>query len=362
MKTRCLHKKLMVIMLFVLAAVGFSSTAYGKIAGYNVLLVHGFHSDDLIFDPSDEEILARRSTGDFWQSHAEGYLNWSGAKRVEGGISQQVFEQAKEYSQQGLCEGGCVLVTHSTGDLVARHFLANQEVWFENAGLEPLNIVATIDLAGAGGGTDLADIAVGAANSESIPLAMKLAAGAVIGLDLDVTDYDELGVVLDLTYSGSRNLSMEPNDIPRLRFSAKGGSGIFAATKPFISGADDGVIPASSSCGASSPQGIYSCSSCIDYDGKRTSVRGPSGLLYNHFPVLMSDNYAHMDIFEDEHNGPVTFVYNDFKAGLDVDFETYTKTVTRKWWQFWIEAGTWQYVTDSNTKSMSGLIYDTFNE
>ncbi len=48
-------------------------------------------------------------------------------------------------------------------------------------------------------------------------------------------------------------------------------------------------------------------------------------------------------------------------AGLGVDFQTFTQTVTRNWWEFWKETGTWQYVANSDTKSLSSLIYDTFN-
>jgi hypothetical protein len=51
--------------------------------------------------------------------------------------------------------------------------------------LKPLNIIATIDYAGAGGGTDLADVAVAAANSEYVPAPMKWAAGMMLGADLE---------------------------------------------------------------------------------------------------------------------------------------------------------------------------------
>ena len=57
--------------------------------------------------------------------------------------------------------------------------------------------------------------------------------------------------------------------------------------------------------------------------------------------------------------GRVTYVLNNFNAGLTVDFRTETKRVP--WWQFWRETGTFKYVKDSDRKSMSALIYDTFN-
>lgn len=340
--------------------VGMTDSASAQLAGHNVLLVHGFISDDLIQPPSKEEVLARRKVSEFWQARAEGYLNWSGADRLEGGIAQIVFEQAKQYAAAGLCNNGCVLVTHSTGDLVSRYFLAHQAAWLSAAGYPPLNIVATIDFAGAGGGTDLADVAVAAANSEYVPLPMKLAAGAVLGRDLDITDYDELGVVIDLKTSVARNHASWPNSIPRLRFSVNGGDPAFP-TKPVIRGADDTVVPAHSSCGASAPDAIESCSSNIAYDGKRTWQFGPRGLWHNHFPVLMSDSYDHFNLTKDAHQGRSTYVLNNFSSGLNVDFATTTKTVTRRWWEVWKDAGTWQYVAGSENTSMSRLIYQTLN-
>lgn len=363
-------KNSLLTALLVLAAASLlaPATALAKLAGHNVILVHGFVSSDLIRPPTDAELLARRVVSDYWQARAEGNLNWSGAERLEGGIARMVFAQAKVYAEQGLCNNGCVLVTHSTGDLVARYFLQNQAHWLRNAGLQPLNIVATLDYAGAGGGTDLADVAVAAANSEYVPEPMKWAAGVVIGLDLDVTDYDELGVVIDLQTSVARTHAMAPNSIPRLRFSVSGGDllepgmgQVRTVTKTMIRGADDTVVPAHSSCGASAPDAIESCSGKVSYEGKRTSVWGPRGLLYNHFPLLMAPGYDHFTLVKDEPHGLVTYVLNDFAAGLRVDFQTYTRTVTRNWWEIWKEIGTWQYVRDSNIKSMTSLIYETIN-
>lgn len=360
--------RLAAILSLVAAAALAPVSAFAKLAGYNVILVHGFVITDLVQPPTEADLLARRVVSTYWQERAEGYLNWSGAERLEGNIARMVFQQAKTYAQQGLCNNGCVLVTHSTGDLVARYFLQNQANWMRNAGLQPLNIIATLDYAGAGGGTDLADVAVAAANSEYVPDPMKWAAGMVLGLDLDVTDYDELGVVIDLQTSVARSHAMAPNGIPRLRFSASGGDlneigmgQVRTVTKTMLRGADDTVVPAHSSCGASAPDAIESCSSSVGYDGKREWEYGPRGLLNNHYPLLMAAEYDHFNIVKDEYHGLVTYVLNNFTAGLRVDFQTYTKTVTRNWWEIWKETGTWQYVKDSNAKSLTRLIYETFN-
>jgi len=132
----------MAAAISVAATAGFISTANAQIAGHNVLLVHGFRFGDLASKPSDAEVYNRDLISDFWLDRAEGKLNWSSAERVEGKISEQIFEQAKAYSAQGLCDNGCVVVLHSTGELVMRHFMANQESWMTSAGYEPLDIVA----------------------------------------------------------------------------------------------------------------------------------------------------------------------------------------------------------------------------
>ena len=61
------------------------------IAGHNVFLVHGFIITDLAKPPTTAEVLSRRKMSTYWQDRAEGYLNWSGAERIEGGIARMVF-------------------------------------------------------------------------------------------------------------------------------------------------------------------------------------------------------------------------------------------------------------------------------
>ena len=160
-KLNQIKKTALALSISVAAGAMLSTAASAQIAGHNVLLVHGFQFGDLSSKPSDAEVYSRDLISDFWLDRAEGKLNWSSAERVEGKISEQILEQAINYSEQGTCSNGCVVVIHSTGDQVMRHFLANQEAWMTSAGYDPLDIVATIDFGGAGGGTDFADLAVG---------------------------------------------------------------------------------------------------------------------------------------------------------------------------------------------------------
>lgn len=362
--------KLSVSLLSLLACLLMPSFSSAQLAGHNVILVHGLHIDDVMTRPSREEILARRSVSQYWRDRAEGYLNWGGQHRLKEGIAELVFEQAKELSANGVCTRGntCVLVTHSTGDLVSRYFIAHQEAWLSAAGYEPLNIIATIDYAGAGGGTELANVAVGFVGGTSTALEWVTAINLIWGINLSDLALDELGVIRDLTTWKARSHADWPEDVPRLRMSADGGSvldipmgPVYAVTHTIMPGADDTVVPAHSSCGASSAWPIESCSSSVAYDGKREWEFGPGGFMPNHFPVLMSGGYDHFDITKDEHQGKVTYVMNNFHAGLNVDFATRTKTVDAPWWDLITEEGTWQYVRESGSKSMTALIYETLN-
>lgn len=157
--------------------------------------------------------------------------------------------------------------------------------------------------------------------------------------------------------SAARNLALTPNDIPRLRFAGNGGNILL---KPLISGSDDATVPAHSSCGASAPTAIDSCANSVSFSGKLKSVNGPDGLMYNHYPQLMSNKADHGQVIRDEATGPVTYVYNGFDAGLRVDFETERTSVP--WWQFWRETGTFQFISDSENRSVSSLVYDTLND
>ena len=363
-------KHLLSFAPFLLAMLLAPMASQAKLGGYNLVLVHGFISDDIYNKPGKEELLARRKVSTFWQDRAEANLNWSGAQRIEGGIAQFIYEQAVTFAKQGLCDQGCVFLTHSTGDLVMRYFLANQAAWLRSAGYEPLNIVATLDFAGAGGGTGLADVAVGTVTGGSMVADHVWAVNMMWDLNLTSMTRSQLGVINDLTTSGARSLANWPMSTPRLRFSVDGGNllelgmgQVRAVTKTILIGSDDTVVPAHSTCGASSPYIYESCSKHVDYEGKRGWEIGPGSFMHNHFPVLMAHDYDHFQITQDEHQGLVTYVMNNFNAnGVNVDFNTYRRTVDAPWWDWWTEEGTWQYVTGSDYKSLSRLVYQTLKQ
>ncbi|HAC27890.1 MAG TPA: hypothetical protein DCF82_08765, partial [Marinobacter hydrocarbonoclasticus] len=183
----------------------FATGASAQLAGHNVILVHGFMMDDLSNPPANFQEVQQAGEDnwrEYWLNRAEARIDWASNGRVEGQIAQQAYQQLRQISQQGLCNDYCVVVTHSTGDLVTRHLLENQARWLQSEGLQPLKILAVLDMAGAGGGTELADLAVSIAYNDSwYNWPVKQAVKAFTGID---PEPDNLGVVNDLQTNVAR--------------------------------------------------------------------------------------------------------------------------------------------------------------
>jgi hypothetical protein len=329
----------------------YSTAAYSK--AYKIVLIHGFQPQQLISDGDVTESGQNYWNG-YWDNLSDARIDWPSYERIEGKIATDyVWPKLKEFSESNFCSPGCIFVTHSTGDLVARYIIENQETWLDNAGLAPLNIVATFDIAGAGGGSELADLAVSVAQgTEKWTFIIEAALEAWLGGQLS----DEMGVLHDLKVNNARQLAPLPDArIPRLRFVADA-SDFLGITAPFIQGHDDGVVGSHSSCGGNR-QGHYgSCSSQVDFNGKVSSQSNAiSGFMPYHYPMLMSKDYAHLSILEPQHKGKVTAAsnHNNLLSGESVHFNTYT--TTKGWW-FW--KSDYLYVENSDDDSMSTLIYD----
>lgn len=335
--------------------------AQAQLAGHNVILIHGFQQDDLANPP--ENLQAVKDAGEdywrtFWLTRSDARIDWGSDGRIEGSIAQQAYQQLRQISQQGLCNDFCIIVSHSTGDLVTRYLLENQARWLQSEGLAPLKILAAIDYSGAGGGTDLADLALSLAYNDSwYNWPLKAAVQAFTGIE---PKPGKLGVVNDLQTNAARNLAISPNSIPRLRFVA-GGSSYGGITKPFIAGTDDGVVPTHSACGATTAEGIESCTDSLSLAGKVTSQNGPDGLWFNHFPVLMNEGVSHSGVLGSETgNISVPVVNNTTLNGLRVDFASRTYN-QRAWWQWWGSGDTYIEVPNSDQTDMSTLVYTTLN-
>ncbi len=321
---------------------------------YKTVLIHGFQPDQLINAANIDVVNdGQQYWQSYWDNVADARIDWPSNERIEGKIAQDwVWPKLKSFSQSNFCQPGCVFVTHSTGDLVARYIIDNQANWLENAGLKPLNIVATYDIAGAGGGSELADVAVsaltGAASwSSLVDAALKWWLGSEIT--------QAVGVLHDLKVNNARKLAPLPSSrIPRLRFIADDDD-FFNATALFLPGHDDGVVASHSSCGANKADGFGSCSRTVATNGQLKSQNDAvSGFMPFHYPIMMSDNYTHNNIREASHQGKVTAVTTQFNvANRTIHVATHEKTSG-----YWFWKKHYRYVNDSNKLSASELIYN----
>lgn len=328
----------------------FANTVFSK--QYKLVLIHGFQPQQLITTP-DVTANGQSYWNGYWDNLADARIDWPSDERIEQKITTDyVWPKLKEFAQTNFCNPGCIFVTHSTGDLVARYIIENQETWLDNVGLSPLNIVATFDIAGAGGGSELADLAVSVASAtESGTFLIEAALEAWLGGDLT----DEMGVLHDLKVNNARQLAPFPDSrIPRLRFVGDA-SDFLGATSGFIQGNDDGVVGSHSACGGNR-QGYYgSCSNLVDFNGKLVSQpNAVTGFMPYHYPMLMSDSYSHASILETKVKGKVTAADTQERllSNESIDFSTYQQTKGWWWWK-----SNYLYVKNSDDTSLSEIVY-----
>ncbi|AUI88593.1 hypothetical protein BS333_20020 [Vibrio azureus] len=327
----------------------FSSLANAALGDYKVILIHGFQAGQLQTKPTKTEVEADGDIywQDYWSQYADARIDWPSHERVEGRISSDyVWPKLQELSQNGTCDTGCILVTHSTGDLVARYLLDNQENWLENAGLPPLNIVASLDFAGAGGGSELADLAINFTDGNDwYDSAVSYAISLWLG---ESPTKENTGVLNDLRVANARQISMLPdNRVPRIRFVGNG-SDYLKATSSFLPGNDDGVVAVHSSCGSASSGDFESCFYNLSMNGKvKEQAKAVTRFLPNHYPLIMGDGYSHGETVGAKHQGHITSGTPSvsFSDGKEIKVETYQES---GWF-----GSHYIYVQDSEQKTMS---------
>ncbi len=340
------------IIMVVLMSLLFSVSAVAKLNGKNVVLVHGFQQDDLKNRPnsSAQQSNANNYWSAYWGNRAERTLYWPSHERVTGKIKDTIRDQIKSLESSRTCSNGCVFVTHSTGDLVLRDALTRLGQWGVNQ--NNFKVIAVLDFAGAGGGTELADVAVNIAQGSGVVNAVQKAAIRTF-LGFDPTP-STVGVLNDLRPANARNISRNNNPVPRLRFVGEG-TEFLGVTKPFMKGKSDSVVPMHSACGASSSSAYDSCSRSVRVNGQLRSTNGPSSLFFNHYAVLMGESTAHSEAISNARSGDFTTVTNNTTKGVKVDFSTKTE---RKWWSWFYKV---RLVRNGSSKSMSANVYDTLN-
>jgi hypothetical protein len=339
---------------FLLISIG-SFNALVHASDYKFVLVHGFQPSSLASRPNAQQVTQNGAAywSEFWNARADIRIDWPPHERIAARITTDyVWPKLRKMSIDGSCKPGCIFVTHSTGDLVTRYVLDNQALWLQNAGLEPLNIIATFDFAGAGGGTELADIAVNLASGSSL---IDRVAQAALALWLGtIPTPTTLGVLNDLRVNTARQLAPFPDSrVPRLRFVGSA-SDYLGATNLFITGEDDGVVPSHSSCGAATPESFDSCSKVLGFNGKlENQSSGVTQFMPQHYPLLMSHKYSHSATIGAQPKGDMTLANAraNYLGGGQIGFTS--ADIKRG---FWIFSSRYRIVADSDRFSMSELV------
>jgi len=376
-------------------------TSNAQMAGYDVLLVHGFQMDQLVNQPANKQAVFDAAdsywSDRYWGDKHEGLLAWDSSERLEGanGIAVEAADWLAHYvKNEGRCvtANPCVLVTHSTGDLVVRYLLANKESLLDgklsDAQIQDIDVVAVLDFAGAGGGTELASAAVSLYSGASSALSavdslIKLVSGWSLAdaikswAGIDVTSANTLGVMNDLQPSTARSYATSSiTSIPRLRFVGTGDySGYGWLTNLVIKGEGDSTVPLHSACGSTSAGAYKSCASNVSIEGESVSVSAPSTLWDYHYPTLMGEDVDHSEVISNKTGQDLVYlstVPGNNANGLNTQFDTHTekKTVkfqvtSKNWWKFWTWWDTKHYyyekVDNTDNRSMSGVVFDTMN-
>ena len=331
-----------------------------------IIVIPGFWGQDLVDRPTCDELLARYKNdehaeyGDravlepkvdrvpnFWDAQSAARIDWSSKDRLDTVIQKNVLPVMKKLSDEDICEpNGCVLVTHSTGDLIASKWLDEGPGLLKAEGMKNVKIVASFDFAGAAGGSEMADMTLDAVSVKDFGAALlgflpsfsetdlqKIAtwffSEALFETD-EIIRVEDTGILQDLSINAARNnIFHDRNRVPRLRIATEAPERtiyfwiskslqVRTLVNTFMAfifspgdwwkigpGSNDGAVSSHSSCGAAGIGGFTRCSPNLGFDGNREKIRwvAPRRLKASHYPLLVSDQYHHLEIWADQYRG-----------------------------------------------------------
>ena len=254
-------------------------------------------------------------------------IPWSSKDRINNGIVRSVAERIKAEMAKGLCANKCVMITHSTGGLVADYLLSSA---LDSKGSsydysEIANKVAVvIDLASAAGGSEVGalarDVAYGVGCSNAITQTMMglLFKGVSCG-----AGEDSIGVTNDLVPTRARQINgSQFTYTPTLMVSGEGTAAWFGPiTHLILPGNDDSVVAMHSTCGANSAAAVDSCSPTIKANGELAKVSAPKGLYAAHYPWIMTQE-EHNDMVKANPSPRETLVSRTYGNFVEVNSST----------------------------------------
>lgn len=355
--------KIMGKALAALMLSAFAMSSFAAIDGMKVILIHGYQAEDLNDDNraqkasqygSYNNYLKHRAENIYWNGpwkyKADAFIWWDTKERITGGIAADVKNQFKALSNNANFKGKpLLLVTHSTGDLVTRHALKKLSNW----GISTSNfkVMAVMDFAGAGGGTELAQIVSDIANGTgAVNSAQRAAVNAVMGF---TPEQGKIGVMEDLIPAKARSINAGYSAYPRLRFVGTGWE-YGGLTKPFLKGMDDSVVPLHSACMANSDGAYDSCVNYIANNGVLKSVsKAPSGIWSNYHPILMGEKTHHSGTIGGQTGSEIATV-NSSNTITKNHVRMRYATSTKKYW--WSNGKYVRWINSGSSKKMSDVV------
>ena len=366
-----------------------TSMSQAQLAGKNIILIQGFLPQHLVFPPIDngeydgkkyweafDPALNDTRTEDpttkilYYPSNypLQGSYPLEADMLVEQSttsIAELITRQLESILISGHCDDSCVVITHSTGDLVMRYIMANKDSLLGTELAEKFKVSAFIDMAGAGGGTELANVGMDLVNGVNVGIDVVEALLTWVGLDIRVGINP--GVLYDLQPSVARQTAiLNIPAIPRLRIAGTGDEFYGFLTHPFIKGSDDSVVPLHSSCGAASGvKGFDSCTTGLRMDGRVTSVSNAptSSELYNyHYPLILSETMAHNEMQADKDGHKMTVSLSGENDYNNSGIKTINTDVA--YYEFydifdWLH--TYRYISNSDNQNMGQVILASFD-
>tara|TARA_R110001592_G_scaffold59905_3_gene182002 strand:- start:8071 stop:9267 length:1197 start_codon:yes stop_codon:yes gene_type:complete len=385
-------------------ALAASSSFAGQIAGKNVLLIQGYWPTHIFADPGDNgkvdgyrywETSALYNNGNGIEYHANGTINeqadpnarilyYDSGRHLEEsdpnklGTGENVANQLKAIfaADPNYCADGCVLVTHSTGEIVMRYVMdAN------NAGLlgnyaSNFKVDAVIEMAGAGGGTKLADIGVDLFEGiNNVSTFATDAFNAFFPGDITAPS-TRIGMTVELQPQVARDLANAASlpAVPHFRIAGSGDEIFAPLTHAVIPGRDDSVLPLHSTCGAALEGAYDSCVHDLAMDGRVKYVSNAPNSYYDYnYPIIMSKNTPHNDMPQKINywsyqnliflpwyvkGHPMTFALSDANRYKNTGNTPIDVDVSYHYEYPWFQKH--RYITNASKKSMSEVIMESF--
>ncbi len=338
----------------------------------DVILIRGY-TPVVLFDASMPK-YGDSAFSSFWEKQDESYWNyykntllpgnkgrvvsipWSSKDRLNKGIVRSVAERIKAEMAKGLCANKCVMITHSTGGLVADHLLSSA---LDSRGSSydyseiASKVVVVIDLASAAGGSEVGalarDVAYGVGCSNIIT--QKIMGFIFKGVNCGAGE-DSIGVTNDLVPTRARQLNgSQSTYTPTLMVAGEGTAAWFGPiTHLILPGNDDSVVAMHSTCGSNSPAAVDSCSATMKPNGELAKVSAPKGLYAAHYPWIMTGE-EHNDMVKGKASPRETLVTRTYGNFAEVNSST----------GFWIFKTNYRRIDGDEGKTSGQIIKQYFS-